>query len=165
MADNSPRLELPLLHAGQAHKEITHNMALLRVDALLHGAVLSDSCVAPPEAPQAGQCWIIPERGDAWGRPAGMIAAYTGQGWMFITPRAGMWLWVHSRAQFCWHDGTNWVATGLPWVLPVSFKALAQGPQGQLWNAPVTGEMIDSAAREMISKLVDLLKANEMIRE
>jgi len=159
MAEYSARLELPLLHAGQAHKELTHNMALLRLDALVQGAVESDDTINPPDAPRAGQCWIVPEGVTNWGMTAGTIAAFNGQGWLAIMPRAGMWLWVHSRKRFCWHNGTNWLATGLPRVMPAALHECA----GALWNAPSDGEMIDQAARQKIDEVIALLKSYGLI--
>lgn len=163
MAENSARLGLPLLQAGQVHKELTHNMALLRIDALLHGAVEADDCHTPPVAPRAGQCWIVPENAPDWPVPAGTLAAFTGQGWLSISPQAGMWLWIHSRKRFCWHDGTNWQATGLPCVLPVALDELASEAAGTLWNDSATGETIDIAARKMIERLMILLRAQGLI--
>lgn len=157
MPENSARLELPLLHAGQAHKELTHNMALLRLDALVHAAVVADDCLSPPAAPSAGQCWIVPQAGAAaWAMPAGSIAAFTGQGWLVIAPQAGMWLWIHSRKKFCWHDGTNWQATGLPCVLSASWHE----DSGTAWDAPIAGETIDAAARQKIDEIINFLKSH-----
>lgn len=159
MAENSPRLGLPLLYAGQAHKELTHNMALMRLDALVQAAVEADDCLSPPASPQAGQCWIVPHAGTDWGMAAGTIAAFTGQGWLAITPRPGMWLWIHSRKRFCWHDGTNWQATGLPCVLSAS----AHGDAGTSWDAPIAGETIDTAARHKIDEIIALLQAHGLV--
>ena len=48
MSDASDRFALPLLHAGQAQKEITHNEALQLIDMLLHPYAESASLTAPP---------------------------------------------------------------------------------------------------------------------
>ncbi len=39
MNERTSRLSLPLLHASQAQKEMTHNEALTLIDLLLHGCV------------------------------------------------------------------------------------------------------------------------------
>ena len=57
--DATPRWGLPLLFAGQAHKELAHNEALVLIDALLHGRVESAAINAPPKDPAPGQCWIV----------------------------------------------------------------------------------------------------------
>ena len=50
----SALLSLPLIEAGQAQKHVTHNEALLLLDAALHLAVASRSVATPPGAPAAG---------------------------------------------------------------------------------------------------------------
>jgi hypothetical protein len=78
MTDSTARFALPLLHAGQAQKEITHNEALLALDILLHPEVEAVGENQPPPAPGAGQCWIV---GDAptgaWAGQADRIAAWS----------------------------------------------------------------------------------------
>ena len=39
--DGTPRWALPFLFAGQAQKEMFHNEALVRIDALVHGIAQS----------------------------------------------------------------------------------------------------------------------------
>ena len=48
---DTPRLGLPLLAAGQAQKHVTHNDALMRLDALAHLAVASRAQTVPPGSP------------------------------------------------------------------------------------------------------------------
>jgi hypothetical protein len=85
MTDLTARFALPLLHAGQAQKEMTHNEALLALDILLHPEVEALGENQPPPAPSAGQCWIV---GDApigaWAGQADRIAAWSPAGWRFL---------------------------------------------------------------------------------
>lgn len=82
MTDHTARLELPLLHAGQAQKEGTHNEALTMVDLLLHGCVDSVGEDTPPAAPSVGECHVV---GDApsgeWAGHASHMAGFTAGGW------------------------------------------------------------------------------------
>ncbi len=52
-ADASPRFALPLLHSGQAQKELFVNEALMLSDALMHCLVCGEAS-SPPENPLAG---------------------------------------------------------------------------------------------------------------
>lgn len=58
----------PLLAAGQAQKEITHNEALTLADALISGAVEAGPLNAPPSAPTPGQMWIVGDNPSGVGR-------------------------------------------------------------------------------------------------
>ena len=79
--DATPRWGLPLLFAGQAHKELAHNEALVLIDALLHGRVESAAINAPPEDPAPGQCWIVANAGQgAWEGRSGSVACWTDGG-------------------------------------------------------------------------------------
>ena len=58
------RYGLPLLQAGQAQKEITHNEALARIDVLAQLAVDSRACAT---VPTADGTWIVPSNATgAW---------------------------------------------------------------------------------------------------
>ena len=69
------RFALPLLAAGQADKELTHNEALACLDILLQPVVQAVGLTVPPPSPLPGQCWIVgPDATDAWARRAGDLA-------------------------------------------------------------------------------------------
>ena len=55
----TPNLALPFIAQGQAQKEVTHNEALLRLDALVQIAVRSRSLAAPPGSPADGERWSV----------------------------------------------------------------------------------------------------------
>jgi hypothetical protein len=61
----TPRLALPLIAAGQAQKDVTHNEAVLALDRLVALVVVSRSLTAPPTAPQPGFSHIVPISGGA----------------------------------------------------------------------------------------------------
>lgn len=77
MGESTSRFGFPLLVAGQAQKEVTHNEALLLVDALLHANVRSrarDEAVTPGP----GDSWIVPDgAGGDWRGKAGALATWT----------------------------------------------------------------------------------------
>ena len=56
----TPNLGLPTLAQGQAQKEIAHNEALLRLDALVQTSVESRALATPPGSPANGDRWIVP---------------------------------------------------------------------------------------------------------
>jgi len=58
MSESTARYELPLLVPGQAHKEVVHNEALLRLDALI-GATVEAILDVPPSQPGIGSSWVV----------------------------------------------------------------------------------------------------------
>jgi hypothetical protein len=59
--------QLPLIASNQAQKHITHNEALVKVDALIQLAVISQTLTSPPGSPAEGDRYII-----AWAVVAGV---------------------------------------------------------------------------------------------
>ena len=59
MSEATERHQLPLLQSGQSQKEVTHNEALVRLDALLHLAVESRTASVPLVSPTLGATWIV----------------------------------------------------------------------------------------------------------
>jgi hypothetical protein len=109
------RWALPLLAAGQAQKEITHNEALLAIDRWLHAAVVSRSVMAPPEAAQPGDCYIVGSEAAAeWQGRQAALAMFDGFGWTLSTPRNGCLAWVGDERLLVVFDDGRWHAIGGP---------------------------------------------------
>jgi hypothetical protein len=95
----TPRLSLPLLAAGQAQKHVTHNDALVRLDALIHLVVDSRTQAAPPLSPTELSAYIVPTDGTGvFAGRADQVALFEDGGWTFLTPRIGWQAWVADEA-------------------------------------------------------------------
>ncbi len=117
----TPLLRLPLLEAAQAQKHVTHNEALMLLDAAMHLSVLSRAVASPPDSAAQGARYLIPAPpAGAWAGRAGLIALAQGGGWNFLAPRAGWRLWVEDERRFLLFDGADWIdlrAAGEPGAL------------------------------------------------
>jgi hypothetical protein len=104
----TPHLGLTLVEQAQAQKEVTVNMALMRLDAVLNSYAKDKDLAIPPTTPAQGDVYIVgaSPTGD-WAGHAGHIA-YFDQIWRFITPRKSMSLWVEDDYCFYDFDGTLW---------------------------------------------------------
>ena len=103
---NTPRLALPAIEAAQAQKHVTHNEALVLLDALTQLTVESRALTTPPASPAEGRCYV-PASGatGAWSGWDGQIAVYSG-GWLRIVPVAGVKAWVRAeRLTLTYEDG------------------------------------------------------------
>lgn len=104
------RLSLPLLAAGQAQKHVTHNDALIRLDALVHLVVESRSQTVAPAAPTGTAAYIVPPSGAA-GAFSGHddeLAIHEDDGWTFLAPRPGWQAWVIDEAEHHVWTGAEW---------------------------------------------------------
>jgi hypothetical protein len=143
MAENATtRHALPYLYIGQAQKEITHNEALVRIDALLH-PVIQDWLAAPPPSlgPSSdGLCWLIaPSATGAWTAKDGQIARWTGGSWRFLTPAEGMVIWYQAEQKRLFYIGGDWA----------DMAAIA---------SPVGGTVVDVEARAAIVAILNHLR-------
>ena len=144
---SSARYSLPFLAASQAQKEITHNEALLRIDALLH-PVAEAELANPPvilAGTDAGKCWLIANSAvGEWQGKGGQIAYWTGGSWRFLTPVEGMP--IRNRAQ-----SVDWVRTATGWTAPTAI-------------ANVTGGVVvDVEARATLTALLTRLRMDGTI--
>jgi hypothetical protein len=103
----TPNLGLPTLAQGQAQKEITHNEALLRLDAMVQASVRSRALATPPASPANGERWIVPPgAGGAWVGQADRIAFWRETAWAFFVPANGWRVQVEDeRIAVVWSDG------------------------------------------------------------
>lgn len=164
VTEATARYALPLLSAGQAHKEVTHNEALVRIDALLQASVVSSTAVAPPASPAEGEMWILPAGSiDAWAQHSGEIALWQGGAWTFLSPSAGCCAWVRSERSFALFDGQEWLVG----IWPVKQLEIAGeimlGVRQPAIADPVGGATVDQEARSAVQEVLEVLRAHGLI--
>jgi hypothetical protein len=107
-------LQLPLLAAAQSQKHITHNDAVLRLDALVQLAVKDRVLTAPPGSPSDGDRHI-PASGStgAWQDWDLNIAWYSDGVWTKLVPRRGWIAHVEDEEILLVWDGADWAGVPL----------------------------------------------------
>lgn len=162
MSETSPRLELPLLAAGQAQKEITHNEALTRLDICVQ-AVVEEERAMPPVAPDIGQCWLVGAGAQGnWAGQEGAIACWTDGGWRFIQPFEGFSIWMRATGQRMTYESGGWTT----YLRASSFRiggTQVVGPQQGAISLPSGGANQDAEARATIALIVASLAAHGLI--
>lgn len=158
------RLGLPLLSAGQAQKEITHNEALVIIDALLHGCCPSSPSDMPPAQPELGLSYLCgPSPTGAWSGHAKAVAHWSESGWRFTAPVEGQCL--YDRA-----NGRTWKYAAGQWELGIlraselrvgSTKVV--GSQQSAIANPVGGGAGDVEARAAVNQILAALRAHGLI--
>lgn len=113
----SARHGLPFLMTGQAQKELTHNEALVRIDALLHPVIEAEQTAPDMELSlaDAGKCWLVAATApnaapNEWTGHAGEIAYWTGGSWRFTAPMVGMYLWNRQNNSRLHYIAGQWTA-------------------------------------------------------
>jgi len=109
MTQSSANLTLPLIQPAQAQKHITHNEAIVLLDVIVQLRLESCDTQTPPTAPQDGQSWHIGETpvGD-WIGSAGMIATWSGGGWLMFSPADGWRAFDVSRGEMRVYSSGTW---------------------------------------------------------
>lgn len=106
----TPRFDLPLLSASQAQKHVTHNEALVLIDALVNAWVLDRDLATPPGVPTDGDTYLVAASPTgAWAGQAGSIAFCIDGGWRFYTPFRGLVIYVADEQTLLVHNGTAFV--------------------------------------------------------
>ena len=101
--------QLPLIASNQAQKHITHNEALVKVDALIQLAVISQTLTSPPGSPAEGDRYIIASGATgAWAGKDLNIAVWTSGAWTFYAPRPGWVCYVAATANLWAYNGSGW---------------------------------------------------------
>lgn len=118
MSETTPNLSMPFILPAQAQKHVTHNEALLRLDALVH-LTIADERANPPDAAsdamEDGACFLIATGATAsWAGRAGRIAAWQDGAWSYIAPRPGWRAWFAKAARLKVFDGSTWRDMPLP---------------------------------------------------
>lgn len=163
---DTPSLRLPLIAAAQSQKHVTHNDALMALDALVQLSVVSRLVAAPPASPAEGERWIVgPAASGAWTGRENAIALWRDGAWQFVTPATGWSAHVQADHGLVAWTGSQWlpVASPLPAAiqniekLGLGTTADAGNPlsaklNNALWIGRGTGEGGDGNLRYKLSK-------------
>jgi hypothetical protein len=142
----SPRFALPLLAAGQAQKEITHNEALVLIDALMAPRVVGVNALTPPATSAIGQCWALGAAPTGvWAGQGLTLAVATSGGWRFVPQMLGASVTLDSNGEIWRRGASGWAAPAL--------VAAASG-----------GTVIDSECRAAVAALIAALVASGIVR-
>lgn len=141
MTDLTARLHLPLMAAGQAQKEVTHNEALLLIDSLVAPRCEAPPQNLPPTGPAEGQCWLVgPAPGGAWTGQAHRLASWTAAGWRFAEMPFGARVTLAG-------GGTSWSRISTGWQIAPTVAA------------PSGGGVADVECRSAVSAIISALVA------
>ena len=164
MTETSARFALPLLVPGQAQKEMFHNEALAAIDSLLHASVEAGPAATPPGAPGEGQSWIVGEPAEgAWAGHGGALATWTGGGWRFAAPVAGMLVWNKAAGLWMRRTEAGWNAGAWPASALLIGGQQVVGPRLAEVPSPSGGTVIDAEARAAIGGLIATLRSHGLI--
>lgn len=161
----SPNLELPLILPSQAQKHVTHNEALVILDAVVQLAVADRDLNEPPGGEAEGDRFIVASGATgAWAGRDGRIALFQDGGWTFLTPLPGWIAWVVDEAALVFWTGAAWtdftdgvaVLQNLS-LLGIGTTADASNPfsaklNKALWTALTAGEGGDGDLRYTLNK-------------
>lgn len=156
----TPDLGWPLIATQQSQPEVTHNQALLLVQALLVGAISQTN--TPPGSPVDGDLYIVGTAPTgAWAGRANKLALRYGGAWQFVpgVNSAGTAIAMGAR-----HEGLRvysqalnalMVWTGSAWVAQY---ALTAGVQAAIPDA-TGGSTVDAEARAAVNAVLAALRA------
>ncbi|PZU46479.1 MAG: hypothetical protein DI568_11760 [Sphingomonas sp.] len=148
MTEETARHGIPLLVAGQGQKDITHNEALLLLDALTLPVAERADLGEPPAEVEEGQCWLLAGNATGiWADQAGKLALWTAGGWRFLDLPDGSAIYVKYSAKLMRKSSNGWAVEC--WT----------GSAGPSISAPSGGSIMDIQARAAITSLIQRLEA------
>lgn len=162
--ETSARLVLPLIAAGQAQKELSHNEALALLDLAVQPVVVAVGTNTPPTAPAPGDCWIVGMAPTgAWTGRAGALAGWTAGGWRFVAARDGMTAWSVADGATARFSTAGWVVGEVRGSSLVLGGDAVVGVRRSAIPAASGGTTIDAEARVVISAMLDALRGHGLI--
>ena len=160
----SARLALPLLAAGQAQKELSHNEALTMLDLAVQPAVVALGPDQPPDAPAEGECWVVGAApGGAWSGQAHALAGWTAGGWRFVAAREGMTVWSAADGAYALFSGGIWRVGAIRGASLTLAGAQVVGPRRPPIADATGGTTVDAEARTALAAILSVLRAHGLI--
>lgn len=145
MSEQTPRFGLSYIRASQAQKEVTHNAALNKLDALVMPVVEARGGDMPPSSPAEGQSWLVGDSpAEAWTGHARELAQYIGGAWAFHDLPIGAGVWVADEGVLARRHSTGWYI-------------------GQAIPDPAGGSVVDVEARAALADILGILRESGVV--
>ncbi len=164
MTIQTPRLNTPYIISTQSQKEVTHNMALNMLDALVQSSVESSILSVPPLSPTEGNLWLVDSvaTGD-WTSHDNELAQFIGGIWQFYLPFEGMLVWLKDDGVMAHYSSGLWqkgVVTANS--IEISGQQIIGTQQAAISDA-AGGGTIDAEARTALNSLLAACRAHGLI--
>ncbi len=164
MTITTSRFQLPLIAAGQAQKEVTHNEALTLIDAVMSPVVQAVGTVTPPASPSPGQCWVVGAAATgAWAGQSGALACWTPGGWRFVIAATGIGVWSVADGMLARFNGSVWVIGESNATVYRTQGLQVVGTQRPAISGPTGGSVIDQEARIAVNAILSALRVHGLI--
>lgn len=164
MSQNSIRLGLPFIAAGQIDKSTTHNEALALVDMAVATAVDGVLADSPPAIPADGECHIVGANPQgAWAGHAHALAGFTGGGWRFIEATAGLTAIVKATGEAATFRSGSWEIGQVKAATVMVAGEQVVGPRLASIADPSGGTIVDVEARAGIAAILNRLRQHGLI--
>lgn len=127
---NSENLALPFILSSQAQKHVTHNEALLALDAIVQLSIVSKDESQGPDNAADGARYIVPENPSGnFANQSGKIAAYQDGAYQFYQPKIGWLAYISHDDNYQYYDGSEWqdlsMSTDNPEFVSIGINASA----------------------------------------
>lgn len=164
MTITTSRFQLPLIAAGQAQKEVTHNEALALIDAVVSPVVQAVGAVTPPASPTLGQCWIVGAAPTGvWAGQPNALACWTAGGWRFVSATTGFEVWSIADGMMARFNGSTWVI-GNSNAAAYRVQGLqVVGAQRPAISGPAGGAVVDQEVRIAVNAILSALRVHGLI--
>lgn len=108
MADRTTHLSMPFILPSQAQKHVTHNEALLALDAIVQLAIEAELAEPPATVAEGARFLVAADAGGDWAGHDGHIAARQDGAWSFFRPKQGWLAWFTTEQKLKIFDGSVW---------------------------------------------------------
>lgn len=109
--ETTANLQLPCIMPSQAQKHVTHNEALLMLDAIVQLSIRDRDLSAPPAGEGDGGRYIVAAGATgAWQGWDNAVALKMDEGWRRIEPHVGWIAWVEDEERLVRWTGAAWAA-------------------------------------------------------
>lgn len=160
----TPRLNAPYILSNQTQKEITHNLALNILDALVQPVAKDRDLSAPPGSPAEGDVWIVGAGASgAWSGQEKKLAQFIGGAWGFYAPAAGYRVYIEDEGLDGVYDGADWqVGVSVVTAVKVGGNQVVGSRQAAIPDA-AGGSAVDAEARTALNALLAACRSHGLI--
>lgn len=162
--DQTARFALPLLAPGQLQKELFHNEALQRADALLSPVVEGAPSATPPASPSVGACYVVGGSATgSWSGQDGSLASFTGGGWRFVAPIEGLRVLDRASGEMLLRRNGAWESGIIrAQELRIGGQAVVKSRQGAIAD-PSGGSVTDAECRAAVAAILTAMRSHGLI--